>query len=174
MIQAPDELRSVAVGATVNLFVSVGQTSRRLKGTVDRTRERGSADEVLEVHVSESTPGESEIVFWLGFTDEGTYLLPMDGDGEALVYATYKHGGGKTGLYVDSVREVDVRAPATDGEATASEDGTASEDRTLDGDATTGADAGSSGTRAGGEGFPDAGGNELGSATPERGHGARR
>lgn len=113
MIQAPNELRSVAVGATVNLFVSVGQTSRRLKGTVSRTRERGTGDEVLEVHVSESTPGGSEIVFWLGFTDEETYLLPMDGEREALVYVTYKHSGGQTGLYIDSVREVDVRAPSS-------------------------------------------------------------
>lgn len=117
MIQAPNELRSVVVGATVNLFVSVGQTSRRLKGTVSRTRERGTADEVLEVHVSESTPGGSEIVFWLGFTDEETYLLPMDCEGEALVYVTYKHGGGRTGLYIDSVREVDVRTPASSGDA---------------------------------------------------------
>lgn len=121
MIQAPNELRSVVVGATVNLFVSVGQTSRRLKGTVSKTRERGTADEVLEVHVSESTPGGSEIVFWLGFTDEATYLLPLDGEEEALVYVTYKHSGGQTGLYIDSVREVDVRTPASGGDSTTSQ-----------------------------------------------------
>ena len=118
MIQAPNELRSVVVGASVNLFVSVGQTSRRLKGTVNRTRERGTAGEVLEVHVAESTPGGSEIVFWLGFTDEGTYLLPMDDEEESLVYVTYKHGGGRTGLYIDSVREVDVRTAAAGEDAT--------------------------------------------------------
>ena len=173
MIQAPNELRSVAVGATVNLFVSVGQTSRRLKGTVSRTRERGSADEVLEVHVTESTPGGSEIVFWLGHTEGETFLLPMDGDDEALVYATYKHGGGKTGLYVDSVREVDVQTPAGE-DATAAENGTPSENTTPDRNAAAGEDAASSDTRAGGEEFPDSWESELDGATPGNEHGARR
>lgn len=151
MIQAPNELRSVAVGATVNLFVSVGRTSRRLKGTVSRTRERGTADEVLEVHVSESTPGGSEIVFWLGFTDEETYLLPMDGEEEALVYVTYKHSGGQTGLYIDSVREVDVRTPA------AGEDSPAGSSPT-------------SQRRPSSEEFRSSGESELGGPTPENEH----
>jgi hypothetical protein len=145
MIQAPNELRSVVVGATVNLFVSVGQTSRRLKGTVSRTRTRGSAEEVLEVHVSESTPGGSEIVFWLGFTDGGTFLLPMDCEEDALVYVTYKHGGGRTGLYIDNVRGVDVRTPASGEEA-------ATERRPSSGE------------------FLDSGESELGSPTPENEH----
>lgn len=156
MIQAPNELRSVAVGATVNLFVSVGQTSRRLKGTVSRTRARGSTEEVLEVHVSERTPGGSEIVFWLGYTDDETFLLPMDSDGESLVYATYEHGGGKTGLYVDSVREVAVRRPESDDDETA------------------GAVTGASETRTGSDGGPEAAGSELDGAAPEREHGPRR
>jgi len=115
MIQAPNELRDVCVGATVNLFVSVGQTSRRLKGSVEATRECGTGDEVLEVHVSESTPGDSEIVFWLGFTDEQTFLLPLDSEEGNLVYVRYKHSGGQTGLYIDRVRDVGVRSPSEEG-----------------------------------------------------------
>ena len=138
MIHAPNELREVAVGARVNLFVSVGQTSRRLKGTVSATRERGTGDEVLEVSVAERSPGAAEIVFWLGFTDEETFLLPLDDEDEALVYVKYKHNGGQTGLYIDSVREVDVRDPsaeptASTDEATAA-DGTNSRDVTLSGE----------------------------------------
>ena len=114
MIHAPNELREVVVGATVNLFVSVGQTSRRLKGTVSETRARGAGDEVLEVTVAEGTPGTSEIVFWLGFTDDEAFLLPLDAEDEALVYAKYRHNGGQTGLYVDSVREVSVRGPSAE------------------------------------------------------------
>lgn len=124
MIHAPNELREVAVGATVNLFVSVGQTSRRLKGTVRTTRDRGADGEVLEVHVAEGAPGASEIVFWLGFTDDDTYLLPLDDEDEALVYVKYKHNGGQTGLYIDAVREVGVRPPADDATTTASDDAT--------------------------------------------------
>lgn len=108
MIRVPNELRDVAVGATVNLFVSVGQTSRRLKGTVSAIRERGSNGEVLEVRVAENTPGASEIVFWLGFTEERTYLLPLASDDD-LVYARYRHDGGRTDLFVDGVRDVGVR-----------------------------------------------------------------
>lgn len=108
MIQAPNELREVTVGAKLNLFVSVGQTSRRLKGTIASVEERGSSGEVLEVRVTESAPGASDIVFWLGVTDDGTYLLPLEADGEDLVYVNYKHNGGQTGLYIDSVRDVGV------------------------------------------------------------------
>lgn len=128
MIHAPNELREVAVGAQVNLFVSVGQTSRRLKGTVSATRERGTGDEVLEVHVAERSPGAAEIVFWLGFTDEETFLLPLDDEDEALVYVKYKHNGGQTGLYIDSVREVGVRDPSAEPDPTA--DGTTAADET--------------------------------------------
>lgn len=139
MIHAPNELREVAVGATVNLFVSVGQTSRRLKGTVSATRERGTGDEVLEVHVVERTPGAAEIVFWLGFTDEETFLLPLDDEDEALVYVKYKHNGGQTGLYIDSVREVGVRdpsaaEPAAGDDGSTAADGPASSDVTLSGE----------------------------------------
>lgn len=138
MIHAPNELREVAVGAEVNLFVSVGQTSRRLKGTVSGTRERGTGDEVLEVHVAERSPGAAEIVFWLGFTDEETFLLPLDDEDEALVYVKYKHNGGQTGLYIDSVREVGVRDPSADpaamGDEATAADGTASRDVTLTGE----------------------------------------
>lgn len=128
MIHAPNELREVAVGATVNLFVSVGQTSRRLKGTVRTTRERGADGEVLEVHVAEGAPGASEIVFWLGFTDDATFLLPLDDEDEALVYVKYKHNGGQTGLYIDGVREVGVRAPGDEASASTSEGATPSND----------------------------------------------
>lgn len=174
MIQAPDELRSVAVGATVNLFVSVGQTSRRLKGTVSETRERGADDEVLEVHVTERPPGGSEIVFWLGVAEEGTYLLPLDGDGESLVYATYRHGGGKTGLYVDGVREVEVSQPPGRGDASAREPnngnattGTASTENAATGDDTTGGGAAPDEPPDDDE-FQFAGEAGLGGPTPER------
>lgn len=140
MIQAPNELREITVGARVNLFVSVGQTSRRLKGTVSATRERGTGDEVLEVHVAERSPGAAEIVFWLGFTDEETFLLPLDDEDEALVYVKYKHNGGQTGLYIDSVREVGVLDPSAEPDPTADEataaDETASRDVTLSGEST--------------------------------------
>ena len=139
MIHAPNELREVVVGATVNLFVSVGQTSRRLKGTVSETRERGAGDEVMEVTVVESTPGGSEIVFWIGCTDEETFLLPLDAEDEALVYVKYKHNGGQTGLYIDSVREVAVRDPsapevAVREDESTTDDGPANEDVRLTGD----------------------------------------
>lgn len=109
MIQAPNELREVTAGARLNLFVSVGQTSRRLKGTIESTEQRGTNGEVLEVRVAENTPGTSEIVFWLGFTDDETFLLPLDSDDDDLVYVSYKHNGGQTGLYIDSVRDVGIR-----------------------------------------------------------------
>lgn len=118
MIQAPNDLRDLSVGAMVNLFVSVGQTSRRLKGTVEATRERGTGGEVLEVHVAENNPGASEIVFWVGFTDEETYLLPLDAEESDLVYVKYKHNGGQTGLYIDDVRDVGVES-SSEGSTTA-------------------------------------------------------
>lgn len=159
MIQAPDELRSVAVGATINLFVSVGQTSRRLKGTVSETHGRGADDEVLEVHVTEDPPGGSEIVFWLGLADEGTFLLPLDGDGESLVYATYRHAGGKTGLYVDGVREVEVSPPSDRADASLGD--------ANGGAVTTGREA-ERDERPEDEEFQFAGEAGLGGPTPER------
>lgn len=159
MIQAPDELRSVAVGATVNLFVSVGQTSRRLKGTVSETRERGADDEVLEVHVTEGPPGGSEIVFWLGLAEAGTYLLPLESDGESLVYATYRHAGGKTGLYVDRVREVEVSPPSGQDDASLGD--------ATPGEVQTGGEAERDET-PGDEEFQFAGEAGLGGPTPER------
>ena len=117
MIQAPNELREVAEGATVNLFVSVGRTSRRLKGTVEATRERGTDGEVLEVRAVEDAPGAAEIVFWLGFTDAETFLLPLDAEAGDLVYVNYRHGGGRTGLYVDGVRHATVTGPTDDARA---------------------------------------------------------
>lgn len=112
MIRAPDELRDVSVGATANLFVSVGGTSRRLKGTVDTIRERGANGEVIEVRIAEETPGTSEAVFRLGVAEGATYLLPMDVEGDDVVYVRYRRDGGRTGLYVDEVRDVSVRPPA--------------------------------------------------------------
>lgn len=111
MIRASNELRDVVVGATVNLFVSVGRTSRRLKGAVEATRERGADGEVLEVRLVEDAPGTSEIVFWLGFTGEATYLLPMAVEGDDVVYARYGREGCRTGLYVEEVREATVQSP---------------------------------------------------------------
>jgi hypothetical protein len=63
MIRVPNELRDACVGATVNLFVSVGKTSRRLKGEVYETRDRGENGDVLEVRISGDIPGESDIRF---------------------------------------------------------------------------------------------------------------
>ena len=111
MIRASNELRDVSVGATVNLFVASGRTSRRLKGTVEATRERGANGEVLEVRLAEATPGNAEIVFRLGSTAEATYLLPMAVDGDDVVYARYRREGGRTDVYVDEVRSVEVRSP---------------------------------------------------------------
>lgn len=112
MIRASNEWRDAGVGATVNLFISVGWTSRRSKGTVDATRRRGAAGEVLEVRFAEETPGGSEVVIWLGFTEEATFLLPMAVDGDDGVYVRYGRDGGRTGLYVDAAREVSVRSAA--------------------------------------------------------------
>lgn len=111
MIRASNELRDVSVGATVNLFVAVGRTSRRLKGTVEATRERGANGEVLEVSLAEATPGNAEILFRLGFTAEETYLLPLAVDGDDVVYARYRREGGRTDVYVDEVRAAEVRSP---------------------------------------------------------------
>jgi|GEM_PF-1248763 hypothetical protein len=109
MLRVPNELRDVCVGATVNLFVSVGKTSRRLKGEVHETRERGENGDVVEVRVIEETPGDSDIVFWLGFADDSTYLLPLDAYDDRLVYVEYRHNGARTGLNVRTVRDVGVR-----------------------------------------------------------------
>lgn len=109
MIQVPNELRNVASGATVNLFVSVGQTSRRLKGEIRTVREHGASDEIREIRIEENTPSDSEIVLWIGGTDGEAYLLPLEADEDGLVYAEYRYNGGKTGLYIDAVREVGVR-----------------------------------------------------------------
>jgi hypothetical protein len=109
MIRVSNELRDVCVGATVNLFVSVGKTSRRLKGEVYETRDRGENGDVLEVRISENVPGESDILFWLGFADESTYLLPLDAYDDRLVYVEYRHNGARTGLNVRDVREVGIR-----------------------------------------------------------------
>jgi hypothetical protein len=109
MIQVSDELRDASVGSTVNLFVSVGQTSRRLKGEVYETRERGENGDVVEVRIIEDTPGDSDIVFWLGFADESTYMLPLDAYDDRLVYVEYRHNGARTGLNVRNVREVGVK-----------------------------------------------------------------
>jgi hypothetical protein len=109
MIRVSDELRDVYVGSTVNLFVSVGQTSRRLKGEVYETKERGENGDVVEVRIIEDTPGDSDIVFWLGFADESTYLLPLDAYDDRLVYVEYRHNGARTGLNVRDVREVGVQ-----------------------------------------------------------------
>jgi hypothetical protein len=109
MIRVSDELRDVCVGATVNLFVSVGTTSRRLKGEVYETRERGGDGAVVEVRIIEDTPGDSDIVFWLGVAEEATYLLPLDAYDDRLVYVEYRHNGARTGLNVRDVREVGVR-----------------------------------------------------------------
>lgn len=119
MIQVPNDLRELSAGAMVNLFVSVGQTSRRLKGTVEATHKRGTGGEVLEVHVAENNPGASRIVFWVGFTDEETYLLPLEAEDSDLVYVKYKHNGGQTGLYIDDIRDVGVEP--TDAESTTAE-----------------------------------------------------
>lgn len=108
MIQVPDELRDVDTGEQVNLFVSVGQATRRLKGEVHTVRERGASGEVMEVRATEQTPGTTEFVFWLGTTGNGTYLLPMDSSDDGLVYAEYRRARGRTGLYVDAVKEVRV------------------------------------------------------------------
>ncbi|WP_299237509.1 hypothetical protein [Natronomonas sp.] len=108
MIRVSDELRDVCVGATVNLFVSVGTTSRRLKGEVYETRERGENGDVVEVRITEGTPGDSDIVFWLGFADGATYLLPLDAYDDRLVYVEYRHNGARTGLNVRTVRDVGV------------------------------------------------------------------
>lgn len=109
MIQVPNELRNVTLGATVNLFVSVGQTSRRLKGEIRTVYEHGASDEIKEIRIEEDTPSGSEIVLWIGGTDEEAYLLPLEADEDGLVYAEYRYSGGKTGLYIDAVREVGVR-----------------------------------------------------------------
>lgn len=108
MIPVSDELRDVCVGATVNLFVSVGTTSRRLKGEVYETRERGERGEVVEVRITEGTPGDSDVVFWLGFADDATYMLPLDAYDDRLVYVEYRHNGARTGLNVRTVRDVGV------------------------------------------------------------------
>jgi hypothetical protein len=109
MIRVSDELRDVYVGSMVNLFVSVGRTSRRLKGEVYETKERGENGDVVEVRITEDTPGDSDIVFWLGFADESTYLLPLDAYDDRLVYVEYRHNGARTGLNVRDVREVGVQ-----------------------------------------------------------------
>ena len=115
MIRASNELRDVTVGATVNLFVSVGQTSRRVKGTVAATRERGAHGEVLEVRLAEEATGAATVDFRLGFTEEATYLLPMAVEGEDVVYVRCRRDGARTGLYVDAVRDVSVRSPTRPG-----------------------------------------------------------
>ncbi|WP_181693509.1 hypothetical protein [Natronomonas sp. LN261] len=109
MLRVPNELRDVCVGAIVNLFVSVGKTSRRLKGEVCETRERGENGDVVEIRIIEDTPGDSDIVFWLGFTEESTYLLPLDAYDDRLVYVEYRHNGARTGLNVRDVRDVGIR-----------------------------------------------------------------
>ena len=109
MIQVSDELRDVCIGATVNLFVSVGRTSRRLKGEVYETRERGENGDVIEIRIIEQTPKDSDIVFWLGIADEATYLLPLDAYDDRLVYIEYRHNGARTGLNVKDVREIGIR-----------------------------------------------------------------
>ncbi|MDR9381655.1 MAG: hypothetical protein RI560_08305 [Natronomonas sp.] len=109
MIRVPNELRDACVGSTVNLFVSVGTTSRRLKGEVYETRDRGENGDVLEVRISEDVPGESDIRFWLGVADESTYLLPLDAYDDRLVYVEYRHNGARIGLNVRDVREVGLR-----------------------------------------------------------------
>lgn len=70
------------------------------------------AGEVLEVRFAEETPGGSEVVVWLGFTEEASFLLPMAVGGDDGVYARYRRDGGRTGLYVDAAREVSVRSAA--------------------------------------------------------------
>lgn len=67
---------------------------------------------MLEVRFAEETPGGSEVVIWLGFTEETTFLLPMAVEGDDGVYARYPRDGGRTGLYVDAAREVSVRSAA--------------------------------------------------------------
>ncbi len=109
MIPVSDELRDVCVGATVNLFVSVGKTSRRLKGEVYETTARGESGDVLEVRLTEQTPGDSDVVFWLGMAEEATYLLPLDAYDDRLVYVEYRQNGARTGLDVRAVRDVGVR-----------------------------------------------------------------
>lgn len=109
MLQVSNELRDVCVGSTVNLFVSVGMTSRRLKGEVYETRERGESGDVVEVRIIEDTPGDSDIVIWLGFADDSTYLLPLDAYDDRLVYVEYRHNGARTGLNVRNVRDVRVK-----------------------------------------------------------------
>ena len=109
MIRVSDELRDVCVGATVNLFVSVGKTSRRLRGEDYKTRARRECGDVVEVRITEGTPGDSDIVFWLGMAEEATYMLPLDAYDDRLVYVEYRHNGARTGLNVRTVREVGVR-----------------------------------------------------------------
>lgn len=121
VIQVPDELRDVDAGEPVNLFVSVGQATHRLKGEVHTIRERGTSDEVLEVRATEQTPGTTEFVFWLGTSENGTYLLPMDSSDDGLVYAEYRRARGRTGLYVDSVKEVRVGQSSSEATGTVEE-----------------------------------------------------
>lgn len=109
MIPVSDELRDVRVGATVNLFVSVGNTSKRLKGEVYETTARGENGDVLEVRLTEQTPDGSDVVFWLGMAEGATYLLPLDAYDDRLVYIEYHHNGARTGLDVRTVRDVGVR-----------------------------------------------------------------
>lgn len=109
MIRVSDELRDVCVGATVNLFVSVGTGARRLKGEIYETRTRGEEGEVIEVRITEAAPRRSDVVFWLGIAEEATYLLPLDAYDDRLVYIEYRHNGARTGLNVGDVREIDVQ-----------------------------------------------------------------